>query len=90
MDGVQLPHLKKKNIYDNELRYKRSKTGEEFCFELNEKALEIVKKYDSDSELYNSELLTPTFRSIDPHVENCEFKLKIKKNVECTKCYPLA
>ena len=45
-----LSHLKRKNIYDKELRYKRSKTGEEFCFELNENALEIVKKYESDSE----------------------------------------
>jgi integrase/recombinase XerD len=44
-----LAHLKKQDIYGKELRYTRSKTGEKFCFELNDEALKIVERYDSDS-----------------------------------------
>lgn len=42
--------LKKSNIYGNELRYKRAKTGEEFCFELNAEALRLIGHFSSDSE----------------------------------------
>lgn len=45
-----LSSLKRSNIYGKELRYKRSKTGEEFCFELNADALRIIGHFDSDSE----------------------------------------
>ena len=44
-----LAHLRKENVYENELRYTRSKTGEKFCFKLNEEALKIIEFYDSDS-----------------------------------------
>lgn len=44
-----LAHLKKQDIYGKELRYSRSKTGEKFCFELNDEALKIIKRYDSES-----------------------------------------
>ena len=45
-----LSSLKRSNIYGKELRYKRSKTGEEFCFELNADALRIIGHFNSDSE----------------------------------------
>lgn len=45
-----LSRLKNSNLYDNQLRYKRAKTGEEFCFELNDDALKLIKYYESDSD----------------------------------------
>ncbi|MGK0365922.1 MAG: integrase/recombinase XerD [Saprospiraceae bacterium] len=45
-----LAELKKSNLYGSELRYKRSKTGEEFCFELNTDALRIIGYFNSDSD----------------------------------------
>ncbi|MEZ4994628.1 MAG: site-specific integrase [Saprospiraceae bacterium] len=44
-----LAHLTTKNLYGTELRYERSKTGEKFCFELNEEALKIIDHFTSDS-----------------------------------------
>lgn len=44
-----LAHLTKNHIYGTELRYQRSKTGEKFCFELNEEALKIIDHFASDS-----------------------------------------
>ncbi|MCH2232474.1 MAG: site-specific integrase [Crocinitomicaceae bacterium] len=46
---MDLSHLKKDNIHEQELRYTRSKTGEKFCFELNTEALRIINHFKSDS-----------------------------------------
>ena len=45
-----LARLKSENIYGTELRYKRSKTGEDFCFELTPDALRIIGHFHTDSE----------------------------------------
>ncbi len=45
-----LAQLKKSHLYGTQLNYKRSKTKEQFCFELNVEALKIIEHYASDSE----------------------------------------
>ena len=74
MNMVDMAKLRKKNIKDNTLYYRRTKTGRTYEIRLNRKALEILRYFGYDKKK-NNDLLFPM-------LENASSPEKIRQRIQ--------
>lgn len=74
MNMVDIAHLKKKNISNNVLTYKRAKTGKTYEIRLNEKAWNILRYFGYDNKKRN-DLLFPIIKT-PQNVEKINIQIK--------------